>query len=101
MRAHRDGIVCNAADADRRQQRFAIEHLCKRRARANGSGAHQPDPRTDATIPELQARYRLVRDGNALVTEAHEAIEYALAIVYGDAGSGICDDDARMCFVAL
>ena len=26
-------------------------------------------------IPELQARYRLVRDGNALVTEAHEAIE--------------------------
>jgi len=34
-----------------------------------------PDPRTDATIAELQARYRLVRDGNALVTEAHEAIE--------------------------
>ncbi len=34
-----------------------------------------PDPRTDATIEELQHRYRLVRDGNALVTEAHEAIE--------------------------
>ena len=29
----------------------------------------------DATIEELQHRYRLVRDGNALVTEAHEAIE--------------------------
>ena len=38
-------------------------------------GRINPDPRTDATIPELQARYRLVRDGNALVTEAHEAIE--------------------------
>jgi photosystem II stability/assembly factor-like uncharacterized protein len=34
-----------------------------------------PDPRTSATISELQDRYRLVRDGNALVTEAHEAIE--------------------------
>lgn len=34
-----------------------------------------PDPRTDATIAELQERYRMVRDGNALVTEAHEAIE--------------------------
>ena len=34
-----------------------------------------PDPRTDATIAQIQERYRLVRDGNALVTEAHEAIE--------------------------
>jgi len=34
-----------------------------------------PDPRTSATITELQDRYRLVRDGNALVTEAHEAID--------------------------
>jgi photosystem II stability/assembly factor-like uncharacterized protein len=33
-----------------------------------------PDPRTTATVAELQARHRLVRDGNALVTEAHEAI---------------------------
>jgi hypothetical protein len=33
------------------------------------------DPRTDATIAEIQERYRMVRDGNALVTEAHEAIE--------------------------
>jgi GAF domain-containing protein len=38
-------------------------------------GRIEPDPRTDATIAELQDRYRLVRDGNALVTEAHEAIE--------------------------
>lgn len=38
-------------------------------------GRINPDPRTDATIMELQQRYRLVRDGNALVTEAHEAIE--------------------------
>lgn len=38
-------------------------------------GRINPDPRTDATIVELQERYRLVRDGNALVTEAHEAIE--------------------------
>ncbi|MFT4516066.1 MAG: hypothetical protein ACI91B_004788, partial [Planctomycetota bacterium] len=38
-------------------------------------GRINPDPRTDATIADLQARYRLVRDGNALVTEAHEAIE--------------------------
>jgi photosystem II stability/assembly factor-like uncharacterized protein len=33
-----------------------------------------PDPRTPATVADLQARYRLVRDGNALVTEAHDAI---------------------------
>jgi photosystem II stability/assembly factor-like uncharacterized protein len=33
-----------------------------------------PDPRAAATVAELQARHRLVRDGNALVTEAHEAI---------------------------
>ncbi|MCB9876348.1 MAG: glycosyl hydrolase [Planctomycetes bacterium] len=33
-----------------------------------------PDPRTDATIGELQQRYRLVRDGNRLVTQAHDAI---------------------------
>ena len=38
-------------------------------------GRIEPDPRTDATVQELQDRYRLVRDGNALVTEAHEAIE--------------------------
>lgn len=38
-------------------------------------GRINPDPRTDATIAQLQDRYRLVRDGNALVTEAHEAIE--------------------------
>jgi len=38
-------------------------------------GRIEPDCRTDATVDELQARYRLVRDGNALVTEAHEAIE--------------------------
>ncbi len=34
-----------------------------------------PDPRSPATVDELQARYRLVRDGNALVTDAHEWIE--------------------------
>jgi photosystem II stability/assembly factor-like uncharacterized protein len=33
-----------------------------------------PDPRSPATVAELQARFRLVRDGNALVTEAHDAI---------------------------
>ena len=38
-------------------------------------GRINPDPRTDATIAELQDRYRLVRDGNALVTAAHETIE--------------------------
>ncbi|HEB52982.1 MAG TPA: glycosyl hydrolase [bacterium] len=38
-------------------------------------GRIEPDPRTDASIEELQQRYRLVRDGNALVTEAHDAIE--------------------------
>ena len=38
-------------------------------------GRIDPDPRTDATIEDLQRRYRLVRDGNALVTEAHEVIE--------------------------
>lgn len=38
-------------------------------------GRINPDPRTDACIAELQDRYRLVRDGNALVTEAHEIIE--------------------------
>ena len=38
-------------------------------------GSIHPDPRTDASVEDLQARYRLVRDGNALVTEAHEAIE--------------------------
>jgi hypothetical protein len=37
-------------------------------------GVIRPDPRTSATVAELQARHRLVRDGNALVTEAHEAI---------------------------
>ena len=39
------------------------------------TGRIEPDCRTDATVEQLQARYRLVRDGNALVTEAHEAIE--------------------------
>ncbi|MFY9342952.1 MAG: glycosyl hydrolase [Planctomycetota bacterium] len=34
-----------------------------------------PDARSPATLAELQARYHLVRDGNALVTEAHEAID--------------------------
>jgi photosystem II stability/assembly factor-like uncharacterized protein len=38
-------------------------------------GVVEPDPRTEATTAELQARYRLVRDGNRLVTEAHDAIE--------------------------
>ena len=38
-------------------------------------GTIRPDPRSSATVAELQARYRLVRDGNALVTEAHQAIE--------------------------
>jgi len=38
-------------------------------------GRITPDPRADATAAELQARYRLVRDGNELVTEAHEVIE--------------------------
>jgi GAF domain-containing protein len=38
-------------------------------------GRINPDSRTDATIAQLQERYRLVRDGNALVTEAHETIE--------------------------
>ncbi len=33
-----------------------------------------PDPRAAATVAELQARFRLVRDGSALVTEAHDAI---------------------------
>ena len=37
-------------------------------------GTIRPDPRSTATTAELQARYRLVRDGNALVTEAHDAI---------------------------
>jgi hypothetical protein len=43
-------------------------------------GRIEPDPRTDATITELQERYRLVRDGNALVTEAHEAIDKARSL---------------------
>jgi hypothetical protein len=38
------------------------------------TGRILPDPRSPATTSELQARFRLVRDGNALVTEAHEAI---------------------------
>ncbi|MCU0867516.1 MAG: glycosyl hydrolase [Planctomycetes bacterium] len=38
------------------------------------TGTIRPDPRTTATPAELQARFRLVRDGNALVTEAHDAI---------------------------
>jgi hypothetical protein len=37
-------------------------------------GTLLPDPRSPATAAELQARFRLVRDGNALVTEAHDAI---------------------------
>ena len=37
-------------------------------------GRIEPDPRTTATPAELQARHRLVREGNDLVTEAHEAI---------------------------
>ena len=39
-----------------------------------------PDPRSPATALELQARFKLVRDGNALVTEAHEAIEALRAL---------------------
>jgi photosystem II stability/assembly factor-like uncharacterized protein len=38
------------------------------------AGTLLPDPRTDASSEELQLRYRLVRDGNRLVTEAHDAI---------------------------
>ena len=38
------------------------------------TGTIRPDPRTTATPAELQARFRLVRDGNTLVTEAHDAI---------------------------
>lgn len=38
------------------------------------TGTLLPDPRSPATTAELQARFRLVRDGNALVTEAHDAI---------------------------
>lgn len=38
------------------------------------TGRIEPDPRTRATVAELQARFRLVRDGNALVSEAHDAI---------------------------
>jgi photosystem II stability/assembly factor-like uncharacterized protein len=38
------------------------------------TGTIRPDPRTTAQPDELQARFRLVRDGNALVTEAHDAI---------------------------
>ncbi len=38
------------------------------------TGRIEPDPRSPATVADLQARFRLVRDGNALVTEAHDAI---------------------------
>ncbi|MBL8755312.1 MAG: glycosyl hydrolase [Planctomycetes bacterium] len=38
------------------------------------TGRIVPDPRSPATTAELRARYRLVSAGNALVTEAHEAI---------------------------
>ncbi|MEO6594570.1 MAG: glycosyl hydrolase [Planctomycetota bacterium] len=37
-------------------------------------GRIEPDPRTEASIEDLQARFRLVRDGSELVTEAHDAI---------------------------
>jgi len=37
-------------------------------------GRIDPDPRTTATVEELQARHRLVRQSCALITEAHEAI---------------------------
>jgi hypothetical protein len=37
-------------------------------------GRIEPDPRTTATLQDLQARHRLVRQGCALITEAHEAI---------------------------
>jgi len=37
-------------------------------------GTLLPDARSPATAAELQARFRLVRDGNAMVTEAHDAI---------------------------
>ncbi len=44
------------------------------------TGRILPDPRSPATTAELQARFRLVRDGNALVTEAHEAIDAIRAL---------------------
>ena len=39
------------------------------------TGRIAKDPRTTATEAELQARFRLVRDGGEVVTKAHEAIE--------------------------
>ena len=38
------------------------------------TGRIEPDPRATATVAELQARFRLARDGNDAITEAHEAI---------------------------